>query len=255
MSRLENARDGQAVLILGATSAIARALADQLARDGCRLILAGRDMPEIERIAADLRIRYGAAAVARAFDAVAFESHATFFDSCAADCPNGLDGVILCYGSLPVQKTAERDPALAQQTILTNFASPVSMLNLAANYFEDRNRGFICALSSVAGDRGRQSNYLYGSAKAGLTTYLQGLRNRLSKAGVPVLTVKPGFVDTAMTWGLPGMFLVATPQKVANDIIRAIRREANELYTPWFWRIIMGIIRHVPERIFKRMKM
>jgi short-subunit dehydrogenase len=136
-----------------------------------------------------------------------------------------------------------------------NYSSAVSVLEQAAVHFEEKKRGFVCAITSVAGDRGRQSNYLYGSTKAALNTYLQGLRHRLSKSGVDVLTVKPGFVDTRMTWGLPGLFLVASPDKVAKDVCWAIRKRRNVTYTPWFWRGIMSIICAVPDFIFRRTKL
>jgi short-subunit dehydrogenase len=137
----------------------------------------------------------------------------------------------------------------------SNFTAAVSVLNLAADYFAARRGGFLCVLSSVAGDRGRQSNYLYGAAKGGLTVYLQGLRNRLSRSGVQVTTVKPGFVDTPMTYGKPGLFLTATPERAARGILRAIRRRKDEVYVPGFWRWIMEIVRTVPECVFKRMKL
>jgi short-subunit dehydrogenase len=132
----------------------------------------------------------------------------------------------------------------------------VLLLEAAAAHLAERKSGYICAISSVAGDRGRRSNYPYGATKAGLSAYLQGLRSRLHPIGIPVLTVKPGFVDTAMIWGIvpPDSPLNAKPQRVARDIFRAIRRRRNVLYTPWFWRIIMGIVTRIPEFIFKRMK-
>jgi short-subunit dehydrogenase len=138
-----------------------------------------------------------------------------------------------------------------------NYTSAVSLLGLAAAHFASKKTGCICAVSSVAGDRGRQSNFLYGSTKAALTAHLQGLRNRLFRAGVAVVTIKPGFVDTAMTWGLvnPASPLVASPKRVARDMARAIERRANVVYSPWFWRWIMAIIRAIPEPLFKRMKL
>jgi short-subunit dehydrogenase len=210
----------------------------------------------MERDAADLAIRHGVRAVVVRFDADAFDTHAGFFRDAAGRFPGGLDGVVLCYGYMADQKAAQRDFALALRTIHTNYASAVSLLEIAADYFERRGRGFICALSSVAGDRGRQSNYIYGSSKAALTAYLQGLRNRLTRAGVPVVTVKPGFVDTAMTWGLvkPGSPVVASPERVADDIVRAVRAGTAEVYTPWFWRGIMGVIKAIPEGVFRRMR-
>ena len=130
-------------------------------------------------------------------------------------------------------------------------------MSLAAAHLARRGTGYLCALSSVAGDRGRQSNFLYGATKSALTTYLQGLRNRLARQGVAVITVKPGFVDTAMTWGLlkPGSPLVASPDQVARAIEHAIRQQKNDVYTPWFWRWIMAIIKSIPEPIFKRMRL
>jgi len=129
----------------------------------------------------------------------------------------------------------------------------VLALNVLANHFEKKRRGFICALSSVAGDRGRQSNYIYGSAKSGLTTYLQGLRNRLWHFGVRVITVKPGFVDTRMTYGRPKLFLVASPEAVARDIYKAVLRGKDVVYTPCLWRVVMAIIRAIPEGLFKKL--
>ncbi len=245
------------ILILGATSAIARAYATLIAKEGHAIILAGRDRDELERIAGDLTVRWQATVRVQPFDALDFASHEGFFRACTQEFDEGLAGVALFYGFMPEQQDAQRDWDVCRRTIDTTFTSAVSILNLAANYFEPRKKGFICGVSSVAGDRGRQSNYIYGSAKAGLTTYLQGLRNRLFHSGVAVITIKPGFTDTAMTWGLlkPGSPLVASAEKVATDIHRAILKKKNTLYTPWFWRIIMTIICSVPERIFKKLKL
>ncbi len=155
------------------------------------------------------------------------------------------------------QDIAEQDFAQARQMIDVNFTSAVSILGCLADYFRGRRSGVIAAISSVAGDRGRQSNFIYGATKAGLTVYLAGLRNRLHPLGVHVLTIKPGFVATAMTVGRvnPNSPLMATPERVAADIDRALRRRRDVLYTPWFWRWVMLIIRAVPERLFKRLKL
>src|SRR5262245_32088329 len=153
------------------------------------------------------------------------------------------------------QGEAQTSFELARRMIDVNYTSAVSLLNLAANYLEAQKAGFICAISSVAGDRGRQSNYIYGSTKAALNTYLEGMRVRLAKVGVPVTTVKPGFVDTRMTRGLPGMFLVAQPERVARDICRAIKKRRSVVYTPWFWWGIMSIICSIPTFVFKRLKL
>jgi short-subunit dehydrogenase len=244
-----------AVLILGATSSIGKAIAHQFAQAGHPIILAARDESEIRRDAADLALRYGVAASTREFDATDFPSHRAFVDTCLGADGAPLEGVVLCHGYMAEQDDAAKDFDLARRMIDTNYTSAVSVLNPIADHLARLGRGFVCAVSSVAGDRGRGSNYLYGSTKAALSTYLQGLRNRLSRSGVDVVTVKPGFVDTAMTFGRPGMFLVATPQKVGRDVFRAVRRGRSEVYTPWFWRGIMAIIKSIPEPVFKRMKL
>ncbi len=242
-------------LILGATSGIARAVASCLAEQRYPLILAGRDVEELEKTAADLRLRYGAKTEVRRFEALDFPGHAAFFADCVRASDGPLEGVILCYGVMVPQALAQQDFAAARSMIDVNYTSAVSILNEAANYFEEQKAGFICAISSVAGDRGRQSNCIYGSTKAALNTYLEGMRVRLAKVGVSVTTVKPGFVDTRMTHGQPGMFLLAQPQRVARDICRAIRRRRHVVYTPWFWRGIMAIIRAIPTVVFNRMKL
>jgi len=244
-----------AILILGASSGIGRAVAAQFAMRRRNLVLAGRDREDLDRIAADLRVRYGIEARVEIFDATDFASHAAFFQHCQADSDGTLGGVVMCHGFMAPQSQGQKEFPIARQTVEANYLSAISILELAAADFEQKRTGFICAVSSVAGDRGRQSNYIYGSAKAALTTYMQGLRNRLTPAGVPVLTVKPGFVDTAMTWGLPGLFLVASPEKVASDIVKAIEKHKAEIYTPWFWWAIMLVIKSVPERIFRKMKL
>ncbi len=248
------------VLILGATSAIARALAHEMAHQGHRLVLAARDEAELNAVSADVRLRFNIDVAALRFDATDFSSHPSFFADALQAFPEGLGGVILCHGLLGDAMQARSNRDLCRQIIDVNFTSAVSVLELAAAHFEAHGaagRAFICAISSVAGDRGRQSNYIYGSSKGALTIYLQGLRNRLFPAGVAVITIKPGFVDTAMTWGLlkPNSPIVASPQRVARDIARAIRRRSNVVYTPFFWRAIMRIIKSIPEPIFKRLKL
>jgi short-subunit dehydrogenase len=243
------------VLILGATSGIARATAAVFAARGCDLILAGRDRAELDRLALDLRVRYGGEVEVCEMDALAYESHDGVLQSCLARAGGALEGAVLFFGYLGDQAVAQRDFAEARRILDTNFTGCVSVLNILANHFEARKRGFLCAVSSVAGDRGRQSNYFYGSAKAGLSAYLSGLRNRLFRAGVRVVTVKPGFVDTKMTYGQPGMFLVASPESVAKGIYRALAKGKDFVYLPWFWRWIMLLIRLLPESIFKRLRL
>ena len=246
--------DAGSVLILGATSGIGKAVARRWAMEKADLILAARDTAEAERTAADLRVRYGAKARVVEFDALKFESIEQFANGFSAD-GSKLAGVVLCYGYMTDQLEAQKNSEAARQTVETNYTSPMLLLEQFAAQFEKARSGFICAVSSVAGDRGRQSNYIYGSSKAALNAFLEGLRVRLFKSDVDVVTVKPGFVDTAMTWGLPGMFLVAMPEKVADDMWRAVRHRRGAIYTPWFWRYIMLIIRMIPNFIFKRMKL
>lgn len=243
------------VVILGATSAIARAAAIDLGRRGYDLILASRDTEENQALASDVGVRTGADVAAFPFEAADVSTHPAFFTQCRDHFDGRLAGVILCFGYLDDQKTAQQDFEIARRTIDVNYTGAVSILELFAGHFEAQRKGFICAVSSVAGDRGRQSNYLYGSAKAGLTAYLQGLRNRLYASGVAVTTVKPGFVDTKMTFGKPNLVLLAPAEKAAKDIVNAALKGKNVVYTPWFWRYIMLIIRHIPEFIFKRLKL
>lgn len=241
------------VLILGATSAIARATAAAFAARGYSLYLASRDQDELARIAADLRLRHNVEVRHGLFDAEATDTHEAFFNSVVAAMPN-LSGVVLAFGYLGDQQAA-RDFNVGARVIASNFTGAASILSYCANHFESIKSGFIIGISSVAGDRGRQSNYVYGAAKGALSLYLQGLRNRLFASGVRVITVKPGFVDTAMTYGLPGLFLVASPQTIGERIARTLDKSADVVYLPWFWRYIMLIIKHIPEPIFKRLKL
>ncbi|MGM0593723.1 MAG: SDR family oxidoreductase [Pseudomonadota bacterium] len=243
-----------AVLILGATSAIARGTAAALARRGFPLYLAGRDLPELERDAADLQLRYGVSVHCGPFDAERYAEHGPLLDH-VVDTAGPLEGVVVAFGYLGSQQRAAEDFGETLAIVQRNYLGAVSVLDLCARYLEQRGRGFIAGIASVAGDRGRQSNYTYGSAKGAFALYLQGLRNRLASSEVAVLTIKPGFVDTAMTYGMPGLFLVASPQMVGERIVGALERRRDVLYVPWFWRYIMLIIQHIPERIFKRLKL
>ena len=256
----------QNIVIIGASSGIAKALAAELAADGANLVLAGRNTEELTRDAADLRVRYQHDVFVEKFDALATDTYPSFWNACvshfAGDAignanSGGLTGVVICHGVLPDQSEAQRDLNVLRQSFEVNFLSAAELLEIAAAYFEPRRTGFIAAISSVAGDRGRQSNYIYGAAKAGLSAYLQGLRNRLYHSGVHVLTIKPGFVATRMTFGKvnPNSPIVASPQRVAKDIARAIRRRRNVIYTPWIWRAILTAVCAIPETLFKRMKM
>lgn len=244
---------GSRVLLIGATSAIGRALSRELAARGARLHLAARNDPEVERIAADLRIRYDIPVSCSHFDAADSSSHsAVVADAAAALAP--LDLVVITIGEIGNQARAEAEMDVARRMIESNYTGIVSVLTHVANRLEQQRHGTIVVLSSVAADRGRRANYVYGSAKGGLERFLQGLRARLAIANVRVLTVKPGLVDTRMTFGRPGMVLVASPQRVALTIIRAIDRKRSVIYVPWFWFWIMLAVRAMPERLFRRLK-
>ncbi len=247
--------DGKGVVILGATSSIARAVAIEFARGGYHVVTAARDAEENALVAADVAVRSGGHVEAVTLDAEDFASHGAFLEECRVRLNDRIEGVVLCFGYLDDQARCQEDFGVAHRTIDVNYTGAVSLLERFAAHFEGRHSGFIAAVGSVAGDRGRQSNYLYGSAKAGLHTYLEGLRNRLHHAQVQVTTIKPGFIDTRMSFGKEGMFLVAAPEAAGKAIFRAVVKRRDVAYVPWFWRYIMLIIRHVPEFVFKRMKM
>ena len=242
------------VLILGATSAIARSTAGAFAARGYSLYLAGRDAAELERLASDLRIRYRTEVRHGVFEAEDYDSHTRFIDR-VRDEMGGLEGVLLAFGYLGEQHLAARDSAERVAVIARNLTGAINLLEPLAACLERQGTGFIIGISSVAGDRGRQSNYIYGSAKGGFSIYLQGLRNRLFHSGVRVMTVKAGFVDTAMTYGMPGLFLVASPAYVGEQIVRALEKGRDVAYIPWFWRYIMLVLKLLPESIFKRLKL
>lgn len=238
-------------IILGASSPIGRAFAAQVARNGSHLILAGRDIDDLNATASHLQIVTASTVEVYPFDAADLSSHAAAAHDWAQR-PGRLN-VVLLFASMPEQKDMDASPDLAAHCIAATYAGAVSILHHLAPHIEARKAGTIIGVGSVAGDRGRLKNYIYGSAKAGLHTYLAGLRNRLARSGAHVLTAKPGFVDTAMTWGAPGVFLVASPEMVAKTCLSAARRKRNVCYVPWFWSPIMLIIRMVPEMIFKRL--
>lgn len=243
------------VLVLGAASGIGRAVANELAGRGFDLLLAGRDLEELAALAADLRLRHGVETRCQPFDALALETHGAFVEECRLASRDSLAGAVVCFGYLGDQSVAQQDPMETKRILDTNLLGAASILGLLANHFEAKRQGFLCAISSVAGERGRQSNYVYGAAKAGLTVFLQGLRNRLFSSGVRVITIKAGFVDTRMTFGRPGLFLVASPESAGGAIVRAIRRGREVVYVPGFWRAVMLLIRAIPERVFKRLRL
>ncbi|HUO05658.1 MAG TPA: SDR family oxidoreductase [Candidatus Binataceae bacterium] len=239
------------ILILGATSPIARALALKFAGEGARIFMASRDATETARAAADVAVRSGVPALSGAFDAADFGAHDAFIRHAAHEL-GGLDGVIVCFGTLGDEEAAQEDPAEALATLHQNFTGAVSLITLAARHLEQQRSGFIIIIGSVAGDRGRAKNYVYGSAKGALAIFAQGLRGRLAKSGVHVMTVKLGTVDTRMTFGRDDAKLTVSPATAADSIYAAWRKHAEVVYVPWFWRIIMNGLRLIPERQFKR---
>lgn len=243
------------VLLLGATTGIGRAVAAAFARRGYEVIVTGRSLPEAARTAQDLAIRYGIAARGDMFDAREPNHHRAFFAGIVEQAGDRLHGVVAAFGILGDQAIAEQDPTEAAILVETCFTGMVTILGEAANWFEPRRRGFLVAVGSVAGDRGRRSNYIYGAAKAGLETFMAGLRHRLGPSGVTVITIKPGPVDTGMMWGLPGRRRAANPTSVGERIVRAIERRQPVVYVPWFWRWIMLVIRLLPEPVFRRMRL
>jgi short-subunit dehydrogenase len=238
-------------LVLGGSSSVARAFARLAAESGCDIIIAGRDMDDLRHTATDIAIRTDRRVDAVAFDAEALGGHQKF----VAECRKKAEflNVFIAFGAMPEQGEIDGDFKLAVRTVNVNYLGAMSVLHRLAPVLEEQGDGHVVALSSVAGDRGRIKNYVYGSAKAGFNTYLQGLRARLFRKGVSVTTIKPGFMDTDMTWGLEGMFLVASPEDCARACLKAASKRRHVVYVPFFWWGIMNIIRHIPEFIFKRM--
>lgn len=244
----------KSVLIIGATSSIARAIAENFAQTGTALYLLARDEVELERVAKDLAIRHTVSVSWSAVEVTAYHTHLILLQKAEAFLGK-IDGVVVCIGELGNQSQAQVDFNAALPIINSNYTGVVSLLTHTANYLEQQKSGFIIGISSVAGDRGRQSNYVYGSAKGGLNLFLQGLRQRLDKSNIHVMTVKPGFVDTKMTFGMSGLFLVAHPSQVATDILQGLKQRKNQIYTPWFWFFILQIIKIIPESFFKKISL
>ena len=216
------------------------------------MYLAARNADEARRVAEDVSARAGVTALPGTFDASDFASHDEFVRRAATEL-GGLDGVVLCFGTLGDEDSAQTDPGEALATIHQNFTGAVSLITLAARHLEQQRSGFIIIIGSVAGERGRKKNYVYGAAKGALALFAQGLRGRLAASGVHVMTVKLGTVDTRMTWGREGALLTIAPPKAADLIYAAYRKRAEVVYVPWFWRLIMGAVRMIPESRFKRM--
>lgn len=259
---------GKTMLVLGATSDIARATIFELIADGWSFFLAGRDLQALQLLAEEVAARSGRVVAYAYFDAVklSIAEMELFWDSVtsstraepvaeATPVLPPLLGLLCAVGMLCEQKQAESDWALLQTMMQANLTGLVTVLSLAANYFEAQHKGQIVVISSVAGERGRCSNYVYGAAKAGMTAFVSGMRARLSASNVEVLTVLPGWVQTKMVAGrelIPA--LTARPEQVAVDIVRAMHRGQDVVYTRWWWRYIMWVVKLIPERFFKRMR-
>lgn len=240
------------LLVLGATSAIAMATMRLYARRGASFYLVARNEEKLALVAADVQVRGAAAVHTGVMDLDRTEYHTALLQD-AHEKLQGIDAALIAHGVLGDQAAAEQDYRVAEQVIRTNLLSSVSLVTWLANYFVAQKRGTIAVISSVAGDRGRKTNYVYGTTKAALSTFLQGVRNRVDRVGVNVITIKPGFVATPMTAHLPGGTLFATPQAIATGIAAAIDRRKDVVYLPGYWWWIMSAVRLLPERVFKRL--
>ena len=241
----------KSVLILGALSDIAKSIAKRYGEDGYDLHLAARKIDDLKLHSTDLKIRYNINIDIYELDILKTETHKNFIENLKE-----IPSIVICaIGLLGNQKENENNSELRTKILRTNYEGPINIISDFANIFENQGYGTIVGISSVAGERGKASNYIYGSAKAGFTTFLSGLRNRLAKKNVHVLTVLPGTVYTKMTIGhkLPKIF-TSYPDKIANDIFKSIIKKKDVIYTMGIWRIIMMIIKLIPERIFKKLK-
>ncbi|MBI1309469.1 MAG: SDR family NAD(P)-dependent oxidoreductase [Proteobacteria bacterium] len=245
-------KTGERILVVGATSAIAQEAIRIWAGQGARLFLAGRDAGKLEVVSADAKARGGSTKVAVVEDVTSVTNLSMMVDS-AWKAWGGLDGVLVAHGWLPNQREAQDDPLAVRQCLRINGESVCEILTLLAPRFAKQRSGWMAAISSVAGDRGRAAMYVYGAAKAVVSHFMSGLRQRLEGTGVRVIDIRPGPVDTPMTEGLK-MPLVAAAEPVARRIVRACAKSNGVVYVPWFWRFIMLILTHVPEPIWVKMK-
>jgi decaprenylphospho-beta-D-erythro-pentofuranosid-2-ulose 2-reductase len=245
---------GRRVLIIGATSAIASETARIFAAYGAHLFLTGRHPDRLDAVAADLRVRGAAQVETALLEVTDYARHPEVIEAAFTELA-GLDVALIAHGTLPDQRLCEASVAETLEALEVNFTSTVALLTLLANRFESARHGCIAVITSVAGDRGRQSNYVYGAAKGGVDRFLEGLRNRLFRSGVDVITIKPGFVDTPMTAQVPKNVLFASPRRVGQAIYRAIESRRSVVYIPWFWRPIMFLVTALPESIFRRLRL
>ena len=242
------------ILIIGVTSAIAEATARIWAERGDELFLVARNQERLNVLTQDLKVRGSSGVHSYCMDVNNFEEHLPMLDK-AFDMLGKIDVVLIAHGTLSNQKECEHSVELTMQEIKTNALSAIALLTHLANRFESQGSGAFAVISSVAGDRGRASNYVYGSAKAMVTTFTSGLRQRLYKSGVSVVTIKPGFVDTPMTADLKKGLLWAKTDAVATKVVKAIDANKNEVYVPAFWWVVMALIKAMPTAVFRRIKL
>ncbi len=254
MAKARGGARPERVLALGATSAIAEATLRLLAEQGASFFLVARNAQKLGAVRDDLLTRGAGAAIAVVADLDDTAAHPAILEQAVASL-DGIDLALIAHGLLGDQAEAEKNYPAAEAILRTNFLSAVSLIGWLANYFEAECCGVLAVISSVAGDRGRKSNYVYGASKGGLNVFLDGVRNRIDRAGVQVLTIKPGFVATPMTAHLAPNALFAQPAKVAHDILRAIEKRKDVAYVPPFWGVIMLVVRSIPRRIFKKLNM
>ncbi len=240
------------IVIIGASSSIARALALEIGNED-HVILAGRDIDDLEDNAADIGLRTGGTTSIIQFDIADRDMHQHFLDQCIKTLGH-VDGIFFCQGVMIDQAQAERDDQLCYSMLDINFSASVLLANRFVQHMRERGTGFLCFLSSVVGDRGRQTLAIYNATKAAINAYVRGLQHRLAGSGVHALLVKPGFVDTAMTWGLYKNNILVSPKRVADDIWRAVRKKKYCIYTPWYWRSAMMFIRGLPRFLFHKIR-
>lgn len=240
------------VLILGASSALAQEAAKHFARDGADLVLVARSPYKLTSVQGDLKVRGARGIETIEADLADVSRHQEIIEA-ALKPFDGLDMALIAYGTLGDQQLCEQDVEVALREFHNNCTSVISLLTLLGNYFERQGRGCLAVISSVAGDRGRRSNYVYGAAKAGVSVFTQGLRNRLAGKGVAVVTIKPGMVDTPMTAHIRKGLLFANAQKVGQGIYEAMLKRKDVVYLPGYWRYVMWLIKSIPESRFKRM--
>ena len=241
------------ILIIGANSAIAKQVARLYATSNNSLFVVSRDAQQLAILSRDLVLRGARNVGEYQMDAMDFSQHEAML-SAASDYLSSIDLALICYGQLPDQVACATDADKARAAIDLNATSVISQLTHLANYFESNGSGCIAVITSVAGDRGRQPNYVYGAAKSMVSTYLQGLRGRMHNCNVQVIDIKPGFVDTPMTADIPKGSLFSSPEKIAGIIVNAIAKKKHTVYAPAYWRVILWIVCSIPENLFKRLK-